>query len=107
MIVGLDCVVSADTAVAHLSASLGVRTYLLLPSAANWRWGLGDRTPWYPTMHLIRQRNHGDWPAVVCELLRCLCQDAQRSDVPRQTSAHIGGPLLPVPEETERTPTRF
>jgi hypothetical protein len=64
-ILSLDCVVTVDTAVAHLSGSLGVNTYLLLSAGADWRWGLTDSTDWYPTMRLIRQRRLGDWSDVV------------------------------------------
>lgn len=72
LITSLDLVVSVDTAVAHLAGCLGTPTYVLLPSAATWRWGLGVTTPWYPTMRLIRQRASGDWPSAVDELTALL-----------------------------------
>lgn len=34
----LDLVISTDTAMAHLSAHLGIPTWLLLHGACNWRW---------------------------------------------------------------------
>jgi hypothetical protein len=62
---GLDCVISSDTSVCHLSGSLGIKTFLLLPFDGNWRWGLERTTPWYPSMEIIRQPTPGDWePAV-------------------------------------------
>ncbi len=66
----LDCVVSVDTAVAHLAGRLGVPIYLLLPYAADWQWGLHDTTPWYPSMHLVRQQRLGDWESAIDLLLR-------------------------------------
>lgn len=72
LVTGLDAVVTVDTAVAHLAGGLGVPTYLLLPYAADWRWGLEDRTPWYPTMQLVRQRTPNGWNEVVTTLVRRL-----------------------------------
>ncbi len=62
-----DLVISVDTAVAHLSASLNCPTWLLLPWDSDFRW-LRHRTdsPWYPeTMRLFRQTSRYDWPGVV------------------------------------------
>jgi len=62
----LDLVISVDTMTAHLAGSLGVPTWTLLPSEADWRWLLDrDDTPWYPTMRLFRQREAGKWDGVL------------------------------------------
>ena len=61
----LDLVISVDTSAAHLSGSLGRRTWLLLPFHPDWRWLLGrEDSPWYPTFKLYRQPAPGDWNAV-------------------------------------------
>jgi len=58
----LDLIISVDTSVAHLAASMGKPVWLLLPEVADWRWGVeGERTVWYPSMTLFRQRREGDW----------------------------------------------
>ncbi len=57
----LDAVLTVDGVLAHLAGALGVPVLLLLPHAADWRWGLGDTTPWYPNMRLFRQQTPGDW----------------------------------------------
>lgn len=69
----LDLVISVDTSVAHLSAALGQKTWVVLPLAADWRW-LTDRTdsPWYPTAKLFRQQQAGDWDAVIETIIRTL-----------------------------------
>jgi hypothetical protein len=68
-IVGLDAVISVDTAVAHLAGSIGVPTILILHCAGDFRWGMDDTTPWYPSMHIIRQRIRSDWAGVVTQLM--------------------------------------
>ncbi len=59
---GLDLLITADTALAHLAGALGVRVWVMLQHAADWRW-LTDRSdsPWYPSMRLFRQRALGEW----------------------------------------------
>lgn len=61
----MDLVVSVDTSVAHLSGALGVKTWILLASHADWRWLVdGNASPWYASVTLYRQRAVGDWSAV-------------------------------------------
>lgn len=61
-----DLVISVDTSIAHLAATLGRPVWVLLPFAADFRW-LRDRddSPWYPTMTLYRQHRIGDWDGVL------------------------------------------
>jgi tetratricopeptide (TPR) repeat protein len=63
LIATLDVVVTVDTAVAHLSASLGRPTWIMLGNhAVDWRWLLNrDTCPWYLTAKLFRQQQRGDW----------------------------------------------
>ncbi|CAK0766562.1 Glycosyl transferase family 9 [uncultured Gammaproteobacteria bacterium] len=66
VLAGLDLVISVDTAVAHLAGALARPVWLLLPFAPDWRWLLErEDSPWYPTARLFRQRQPGDWPAVI------------------------------------------
>ncbi len=62
----MDCLITVDTAAAHVAGALGVRTFLLLPRCPDWRWGVtGDTTPLYPSMTLVRQETHGDWSGAI------------------------------------------
>ncbi len=64
----LDAVVTVDTSVAHLAASLGKPTFVLLPFNPDWRWLLGrSDTPWYPSMRLFRQKAIDAWEPALAE----------------------------------------
>lgn len=65
VISAMDLVISVDTSVMHLAASLGKETWGLLPYVPDWRWGLGSEdTCWYPSLKLFRQSSPGDWAGV-------------------------------------------
>jgi hypothetical protein len=72
----LDLVISIDSAVGHLAGALGKPTWLMLSTAADFRW-LTDRfdSPWYPLHRLYRQPRPGDWDSVVRAILNDLPTD--------------------------------
>jgi hypothetical protein len=62
----LDVVITVDTSVAHLAATLGRPTWLILPYWPDWRWLLDrDDSPWYPTARLFRQTAARDYQSVL------------------------------------------
>ncbi len=65
-ILGLDAVVTVDTAVAHLAGALAKPTWLLLnePAAVRWMMNRTD-SPWYPTMRIRRKLDGEDWRQMV------------------------------------------
>ena len=73
IIANLDLVITVDTMLAHLAASLGKPVWNLLSHLPDWRWLLERTdTPWYPGMRLWRQPRPDDWDGVVKELVKAL-----------------------------------
>ena len=70
IVAGLERVVTVDTSVAHLAGAMGKPCWIMMPRPAidwyaNWH---DDRTPWYPSVRLLRQRSTGDWAGVIVAL---------------------------------------
>lgn len=69
----MDIVISVDTAVAHLAGALGIRTFLMLPYAADWRWFEDTKTtPWYDSVEIFKQNDPISWEKpiedIICKL---------------------------------------
>jgi hypothetical protein len=59
-----DLVISSCTSVSHLSASMGVETWVVIPVMPYFLYALeGETCPYYDTMKLMRQDVFGDWAA--------------------------------------------
>lgn len=68
-LMNLDGVVTIDTAVAHLAGALNRPGWVLLPFAADWRWGLNQtRSTRYPSLRLFSQSVSGEWADVVARV---------------------------------------
>jgi tetratricopeptide (TPR) repeat protein len=79
LIEALDLVITVDTAVAHLAATLGKPTWILSRYDGCWRWLTGrDDSPWYPSVRLFRQPAPRDWDAVVSAVAAALRDFAPR-----------------------------
>ncbi|MFL6604875.1 MAG: ADP-heptose--LPS heptosyltransferase [Steroidobacteraceae bacterium] len=84
----LDLLISVDTLSAHLGGALGVPTWTLLPTDADWRWMENrDDTPWYPTMRLFRQDEPGNWRPVIQRVVAALQARRQRRLSPSDAMA--------------------
>jgi hypothetical protein len=71
----MDLVITPDAMPAHLAATLGVPTWVMLRHEADWRW-MDDRadSPWYPSMRLFRQHAPGDWAGVARDMTQALVE---------------------------------
>jgi len=77
LVAAMDLVVTTGSTTAQLAGAVGVPTWVLLSRGPGlmWYWGHADRTPWYPTMRLFRQRVPGDWTHPVAEAAAALAGD--------------------------------
>ena len=61
-----DRCLTVDTGLAHVAASLGIPTDLMIPAMPEWRWGLDkERTPWYPCVQLWRRTHTDEWAPMI------------------------------------------
>ena len=69
-IAGLDLVIATDNAIAHLAATLGQNTWVLLEYSPHWMWQTAqNQMPWYPTAKLFRQPIDGDWANIIQDVI--------------------------------------
>jgi ADP-heptose:LPS heptosyltransferase len=70
----LELVITVDTSVAHVAATMGTPTWLLISTPrVDWRWQLGRTdSPWYPAVTIYRQAQEGDWLEVIQRVRRDL-----------------------------------
>ncbi len=65
----LDLTISVCTSVIHLNGALGRPTWILVPSAPEWRYGFtGERMLWYPSVKLYRQKESSSWDPVLNQI---------------------------------------
>jgi tetratricopeptide (TPR) repeat protein len=69
----VDIVVSTCTSTPHMTAALGIPTWILLSYVPDWRWML-DRSdsPWYKSVKLYRQNQDMKWESPFKEILQDL-----------------------------------
>ena len=72
VIAGLDLVITSDTSIAHLAGALGRPVWICLHKHADWRWGSDERSAWYASARLFRQRRQGDWSTPFSEIAAAL-----------------------------------
>jgi tetratricopeptide (TPR) repeat protein len=62
----LDLVITVDTSTAHLAATMGCPTWIMLPHTPDYRWMLNrEDSPWYPSARLFRQTEMREYAGVI------------------------------------------
>ncbi len=69
----LDLVISSCTSVAHLAASMGKPTLIVVPVLPYYTWALpGSISPWYDSVTLFRQTTINEWKQVFNDINKYL-----------------------------------
>ena len=66
-----NLVISVDTAVAHLAATMGIEVWLLQRADSCWRW---DHPNWYSNVRVFQQSFPGDWEPVFDQIRQALAE---------------------------------
>ncbi|MCD7779928.1 MAG: tetratricopeptide repeat protein [Candidatus Gastranaerophilales bacterium] len=70
LLMNMDLLITIDSSIAHMAGAIGVKTFLLLPYTAEWRW-FNDcsSTIWYESVKIFRQSQIGNWDSVIDDVL--------------------------------------
>jgi tetratricopeptide (TPR) repeat protein len=106
-VAALDLVISVDNTTVHFAGALGVPVWTLLPSAPSWRWQENrSDTPWYPSMHLVRQGSGEPWSAVLARTAAKLEEfvtgnkaGTQKNETEQVDTQVEGDPPMPVTDQ--------
>lgn len=62
----MDLLISIDTSIMNLAGAIDVNTFLLLNYASEWRWFYDtEKTPWYNSVRIFKQKKPCDWTEVI------------------------------------------
>lgn len=78
LISALDVVVTCSNTTAHLAGALGKRTVLMANGAFSlWYWGKADRSPWYPSVEILRGPPIKPWAELSRDALSLILATSQ------------------------------
>jgi len=85
-VANFDLVISVDSAVAHLSAAMGVPTWVPTYNVPDWRWQYiaqvdplrWENAPWYPKARIFRKTIRYDWTEPVARMTALLADDVAK-----------------------------
>lgn len=83
-IASCDLVITSCTSVAHLSAAMGIPTWIVVPILPYYLWAKpGATTEWYNSVKLFRQLSHGDWSHPFVEINKHLNEVVENANTNR------------------------
>lgn len=72
-VAAMDIVISVDNSTIHYAAGLGKPVWAMLPINCDWRWLTeGEKSIWYDSLRLLRQRQGDSWEQMVENVGRML-----------------------------------
>lgn len=58
----MDILITVDSSICHMAGALGIKTFLLLPHTAEWRWFNDNiNSSWYKSVKIFRQTSSRTW----------------------------------------------
>ncbi len=79
IIAGCDLIITSCTSVAHLSASMGIPTWIVTPIMPYYTWAVpGNTSRWYDSVRLFRQTKYGEWDVPFQEIREELTKLAEK-----------------------------
>lgn len=70
MAAACDVIVTVAQTMVHIAGSLGKPCHALVPKFSSWRYGMLDTMPWYGSVKLHRQAEHGQWGKPLADVKR-------------------------------------
>ncbi len=87
-VANMDLVVSIDSSLLHIAASQNIPVWALLPKYCDWRWTFeGEKSYWYPSVKLFRQKEEGNWDELIVRVnneLEKLIASGKATDVTQE-----------------------
>jgi tetratricopeptide (TPR) repeat protein len=81
LMASLDLVITVDTSVAHLAGAMGKPTWIMMHTEGSWHWMAerpgamwNERSPWYPSARLFRQKKPHEWGEVIEQVSAALAE---------------------------------
>lgn len=66
----MDLLITIDSSIAHAAGALGIKTWLLLPKTAEWRWFDDEnQCSWYDSVKIFKQSKNGDWAEPISRIM--------------------------------------